>query len=114
VPEAWVEKSSHADEMVKAAGVDLGGYEYLWWVDYGGIHFPEVSFPGTFSARGSGAHYILVIPALDIVIVHRTDNDPPVKEAKTIAEFANRSSVVEDRAQFGHLVKLILDARTGH
>jgi CubicO group peptidase (beta-lactamase class C family) len=114
VPEAWVEKSSHTGEMVKAAGVDLGGYEYLWWVDYGGIHFPEVSFPGTFSARGAGAHYILVIPALDIVIVHRTDNDPPVKDAKTIAEFANRSSVAEGRAQFGHLVKLILDARTGH
>jgi CubicO group peptidase (beta-lactamase class C family) len=113
VPEAWVEKSSHANEMVKSNGVDLGGYEYLWWVDYGGVHFPEVSLPGIFSARGAGAHYLLIIPTLDLVIVHRTDNDPPVKDAKTAAEMANRSSVSDDRQQFGHIVKLILDARIG-
>src|ERR1700730_784653 len=114
VPEAWVEKSSHASEMVKANGTDLGGYEYLWWVDYGGAHFPEVSVPGIFSARGAGAHYLFIIPTLDLVIVHRTDNEPPVKDAKTIEEMANRGSIAEDRAQFGHLLKLILDAQTGH
>jgi hypothetical protein len=54
-----------------------------------------------------------MIPTLDLVIVHRTDNDPPVKDAKTAAEMANRSSVSDDRQQFGHLVKLILDARIG-
>jgi CubicO group peptidase (beta-lactamase class C family) len=115
VPEAWIEKSSHADEMVKSDGADHGGYEYLWWVDYGGVHFPEVSLPGIYSARGNGAHYIFIIPTLDMVIVHRTDNDPPIKDAKTITEIANRASPAsENRTQFGHLVKLILDAQTGH
>jgi CubicO group peptidase (beta-lactamase class C family) len=115
VPEAWIEKSSHASEMVKSDGADHGGYEYLWWVDYGGIHFPEVSLPGIYSARGNGAHYIFIIPTLDMVIVHRTDNDPPVKDAKTITEIANRASPASlNRAQFGHLVKLILDAQTSH
>jgi CubicO group peptidase (beta-lactamase class C family) len=114
VPEAWVEKSSHASEMVKSNGVDLGGYEYLWWVDYGGAHFPEVSLPGVYSARGAGAHYLFIIPTLDLVIVHRTDNDPPVKDTKTVEEIASRGSISEDRAQFGHLMKLILDAQTGH
>jgi len=114
VPEAWVEKSSHASEMVKANGTDLGGYEYLWWVDYGGVHFPEVSVPDIFSARGAGAHYIFIIPTLDLVIVHRTDNDPPVRDAKTIAEIANRGSISTDRTEFGHLLKLILDAQSGH
>jgi CubicO group peptidase (beta-lactamase class C family) len=115
VPEAWIEKSSHASEMVKSDGADHGGYEYLWWVDYGGVHFPEVSLPGIYSARGNGAHYIFIIPTLDMVIVHRTDNDPPVKDAKTITEIANRASPAsENRAQFGHLVKLILDAQTSH
>jgi CubicO group peptidase (beta-lactamase class C family) len=112
VPEAWVEKSSHASEMVKSNGVDLGGYEYLWWVDYGGVHFPEVSLPGIYSARGSGGHYLFIIPTLDIVVVHRTDNDPPARDAKTIAEIANRGSVSQDRAEFGHLLKLILDAQS--
>lgn len=113
VPEAWVEKSSHANEMVKSDGADLGGYEYLWWVDYGGVHFPEVSLPGIYSARGNGAHFIFIFPTLDMVIVHRTDNDPPVKDAKTITEVANRlMPVSEIRAQFGHLVKLILDAQS--
>jgi CubicO group peptidase (beta-lactamase class C family) len=115
VPEAWIERSSHANEMVKSDGADHGGYEYLWWVDYGGVHFPEVSLPGIYSARGNGAHYIFIIPTLDMVIVHRTDNDPPVKDAKTITEIANRALPASlNRAQFGHLVKLILDAQTSH
>jgi CubicO group peptidase (beta-lactamase class C family) len=112
VPEAWVEKGSHAYEMVKAGGVDVGGYEYLWWVEYGGVHFPEVSAPGMFSARGVGPHYLLVIPTLDLVIVHRVDNEPPVRELKTVEELADHP--VLTKAQFGHLVKLILDARTIH
>src|SRR5579864_8846774 len=114
VPEAWVEKSSHASEMISSNGVNLGGYEYLWWIDYGGVHFPEVSLPGIYSARGAGAHYLFVIPTLDLVVVHRTDNDPPVRDAKTIAEISNRGSISEDRAQFGHLLKLILDAQNKH
>lgn len=114
VPEAWVEKSSHASEMISSNGVNLGGYEYLWWIDYGGVHFPEVSLPGMYSARGAGAHYLFVIPTLDLVVVHRTDNDPPVRDAKTIAEISNRGSVSEDRAQFGHLLRLILDAQNRH
>ena len=114
VPEAWIEKSSHANEMVKSNGIGVGGYEYLWWVDYGGVHFPEVSLPGIFSARGAGAHFLFVLPTLDLVVVHRTDNQPPVKDAKTTEEMANRGSIAEDRAQFGHLMKLILDAQTGH
>jgi CubicO group peptidase (beta-lactamase class C family) len=110
VPEAWVEKSTHAYDMVKAGGVDLGGYEYLWWVEYGGVHFPEVSAPGMFSARGVGPHYILVIPTHDLVIVHRVDNEPPVRELKTVEELADHP--VLTKAQFGHLAKLILGAQS--
>jgi CubicO group peptidase (beta-lactamase class C family) len=112
VPEAWIEKSTRANEMLKVNGVDVGGYEYLWWVEYGGVHFPEVSIPGMFSARGVGGHYLLVIPSLDLVIAHRVDNEPSVKDSKTVAEMTDRDFVT--KAQFGHLVKLILDAQTGH
>ena len=65
-----------------------------------------------FSARGVGPHYILVIPILDLVIVHRVDNDPPARDLKTVEELADHP--VLSKAQFGHLVKLILDARTSH
>ncbi len=114
VPEAWVEKSSHASEMISSNGVNLGGYEYLWWIDYGGVHFPEVSSSWHLFGAGAGAHYLFVIPTLGLVIVHRADNDPPVRDAKTIAEMSNRGSVSEDRAQFGHLLRLILNAQTSH
>jgi CubicO group peptidase (beta-lactamase class C family) len=112
VPEAWVEKSTHANEMLQVNGQDVGGYEYLWWVEYGGVHFPEVSIPGMFSARGVGGHYLLIIPSLDLVIVHRVDNEPPAKDSKIVAEMTDRDFVT--KAQFGHLVKLILDAQTAH
>jgi CubicO group peptidase (beta-lactamase class C family) len=84
VPEAWVEKSSHANEMLKVNGVEVGRYEYLWWVEYGNVHFPEATLPGMFSARGAGGHYLLIIPTLDLIIVHRTDTDPPVKDGGCI------------------------------
>jgi len=110
VPEDWVKKSTHASEMVQAGPLgDVGGYEYLWWVEYGGIHFPEATHPGDFSARGANGHYILVIPTLDLVIVNRTDTDPPARDAKTLTEWADKGIVT--KSQFGHLVKLILDAR---
>jgi CubicO group peptidase (beta-lactamase class C family) len=110
VPEAWVEKSSHANEMVQFWDVDAGGYEYLWWVEYGGKHLPEATLPGMYSARGAGGHYVLVVPSLDLVIVHRVDNDAPIKDVKSVADQGLRPLVTGKT--FGHLVKLILEART--
>lgn len=109
VPAAWVEKSSHANEMIQFNDADAGGYEYLWWVEYGGIHLPEATLPGMYSARGAGGHHVLVIPSLDIVIVHRVDNEPPQKDTKSVIEAGLRPLV--SKSQFGHLVKLILEAR---
>jgi CubicO group peptidase (beta-lactamase class C family) len=94
VPADWVAESvtSYSD-----AGPS-GGYGYLWWVAVGGRHFPGVSLPdGSYSARGAGGHYILVIPAYDLVIVHRVNTDIQGRSVSA--------------AEFGHLLKLILDAR---
>jgi CubicO group peptidase (beta-lactamase class C family) len=110
VPEAWVEKSTHANEMIQLNGVDAGGYEYLWWVEYGRKHLAEATLPGMYSARGAGGHYVLVVPSLDLVIVHRVDNDAPTKDIKSVTEQGLRPLVTNDT--FGHLVKLILEART--
>ncbi len=94
IPAQWVKDSvtSYSD-----AGPS-GGYGYMWWVAANGKHLPGVSIPdGSYSARGAGGHCILVIPAFDLVIVHRVNTD------------------IQDNSvsggEFGKLVKLILDAR---
>jgi CubicO group peptidase (beta-lactamase class C family) len=94
VPADWVEESTRS---YSDAG-EAGGYGYLWWVAVGGRHLPGVSLPdGSYSARGAGGHYILVVPALDLVIVHRVDTD-------------ERGRSVTSQ-QFGELVRLILSAK---
>lgn len=72
-----------------------GSYGYMWWVARDGIGFPGVITPeGSYSARGAGGHYCMVIPPLDLVVVHRVNTD------------------IEDRQvdgfKFGRLLKLIL------
>lgn len=46
------------------------------------------------------------------MIVNRADNDPPTKDAKTVVDVAMRPGI--DNAKFGHLVKMILEARVEH
>jgi hypothetical protein len=98
--------------MVRAAGIDLGGYEYLWWVEYGGVHLPEATLRGMYSARGATGHYLLMVPSSNLVIVHRVDTNPPAWDAASVNETANHEVVSKN--QFGHLVRLILDAETAH
>lgn len=75
-----------------------GGYGYMWWTAAGGRHLPGVELPGgSYSARGAGGHYILVIPAADLVIVHRVNTDLPGRHVTS--------------AEFGQLVKILLAAR---
>jgi CubicO group peptidase (beta-lactamase class C family) len=95
IPRDWVQESLMAYSEVGAAG----GYGYLWWVATQGKHLPAVTLPaGSYSARGNRGHYILVIPAFDVVIVHRVNTDMPAQQVTS--------------AQFGELVRLILEAKT--
>lgn len=93
VPAEWVKESTTA---WSDAGTS-GGYGCLWWTEKGGMHFPGVTLPaGSYSARGAGGHYILVVPALDLVVVHRVNTDMEGRRVES--------------AQFGGLVRRILDA----
>ena len=94
IPEKWVCMSvrpySHAGER--------GAYGYMWWVARGDIHFPQMSVPeGTYSARGAGGHYVVVIPALDLVVVHRVDTDVAGRKVEGL--------------EFGVLLEAILAAK---
>ena len=111
IPADWVEKSTHANEMVHLGNMKLGGYEYLWWVEYGGVHIPEATLPGMYSAQGAGGHYILVIPRLNTVIVNQFDNEPEAHDSASVLNAAKNPHQVFN-VQFGHLVKLILSAQT--
>ena len=50
-----------------------------------------------FSAQGWGGHYILVVPYLNMVVVHRVNTDEQGRQVTN--------------SRFGHLVQLIMDAR---
>jgi len=93
VPAGWVKESTTS---YSAAGKN-GGYGYLWWVSRNGVHLPGVTLPeGSYSARGAGGHYILIVPALELVIVHRVNTDIDGQRVES--------------AEFGTLVKLVLEA----
>jgi CubicO group peptidase (beta-lactamase class C family) len=99
VPAAWVKESTTSCSAATAEhGSPRCGYGYLWWTELDGRQLEGAKLPaGCFSARGSGGHYILVVPAWDLVIVHRMDTDNPIAPRAT-------------SSQFGHLVQLIVDA----
>jgi CubicO group peptidase (beta-lactamase class C family) len=61
VPAQWVKDSTRAYSQS-----DFGpGYGYLWWTGLGTLP------PGTFFAAGAGGQFAFVIPASDLVLVHR-------------------------------------------
>ncbi|ATR22018.1 6-aminohexanoate-dimer hydrolase [Roseomonas mucosa] len=75
VPADWVRASVRP---VSDAGDD-GAYGYMWWLCRDGIHLPGVILPrDACSARGWGGHFLLVVPSLDLVVVHRaqTETEP--------------------------------------
>jgi CubicO group peptidase (beta-lactamase class C family) len=85
VPQAWVQESTRAYSR-SAVGQ---GYGYLWWIDFlGDAVAPSVALPeGSFLAEGAGGQFALVVPTLDLVVVHRIDRDTPIPDpgARSIA-----------------------------
>jgi CubicO group peptidase (beta-lactamase class C family) len=80
VPSAWVREST---QSYSDAFPDQGrgySYGYLWWIGFPDNNgAPTVKVPaGTFAAMGAEGQYAFVIPAYDLVIVHRINSDVPV------------------------------------
>jgi CubicO group peptidase (beta-lactamase class C family) len=105
VPKEWVRESTKPYSHLEAAGVFgiYGGYGYMWWVAVNGKHFPSVDLrEGAYSAQGLGGQYIVVIPYLNLVVVHRNNTDQMnIKEIKTASESAT----------MGNLLRLIIEAK---
>jgi len=99
IPQDWVEESTTYYSDATLYSCD--GYGYMWWVAKDNNkfpHLPNVNLKeGTYSARGAGGHYIIVIPEFDMVIVHRVNT------------YLRRHSVSSE--DMGRLVKMIFDAK---
>jgi CubicO group peptidase (beta-lactamase class C family) len=93
VPEDWVKASTRP-----YSDAESGGYGYLWWTGDSASGKPqEITFPkGSFWAEGHLGQYAVVVPALDLIVVNRVD------EQKT-------KSVVHKR-QMARLVRMVVEA----
>ena len=99
IPENWVKEST---TYFSDATIYKGdGYGYMWWVAKDNNkfpHFPNVKLKeGTYSARGAGGHFLVVIPEYDMVFVHRVNT------------FIEGNSV--SFQDFGNLLSMVLDAK---
>ena len=75
VPENWVERSTK-----RVSEFESGcGYGYMWWVYPAGClpadRYPAASQYDIVMARGTGGQALFIIPAADLVVVHRGDTD---------------------------------------
>lgn len=75
VPAAWVRESTRAITRVHEMNPERRregpfGYGYLWWV----FDRPELgpAYEGAYTGLGAVGQHILVMPALDLVIAHKT------------------------------------------
>jgi len=69
VPADWVRESTKLRVPADAVGRGGGlGYGYLWWIP---TTRTTPQWAGAFMASGQFGQFILVLPAIDMVIVHR-------------------------------------------
>ncbi|WP_160008010.1 serine hydrolase [Rhizobium sp. 18055] len=69
VPEGWVRESTMLHSEVGAGH----GYGFLWWSSAANASGDSMcTHVPMFYASGSGGQYVIVLPALDIVVVHRS------------------------------------------
>lgn len=75
IPAPWVRESIKSHSRSEFGP----GYGYMWWI--GPIEnniVPSVKLPeGTYYAQGYGGQFAFIIPAYDMVVVHRAAHAPP-------------------------------------
>lgn len=76
IPAEWVRHSTGVrtslDELHRAGSteIDRFGYGYLWWVWDGPL--ATDSYQGAYTSMGSYGQFITVLPALDMVVAHKS------------------------------------------
>jgi CubicO group peptidase (beta-lactamase class C family) len=109
IPADWVKESTN--EHVTAAAGRGGelGYAYLWWI-------PDTrtgpEWTGAFMASGQFGQYILVLPAIDTVIVHRRAVTDEFAIARNLGKTQFYPQPVT-ASEFLKVADMIVAARTG-
>jgi CubicO group peptidase (beta-lactamase class C family) len=101
VPRDWVRESTRAitprTEMnPERRRTGAFGYGDLWWV-FDNPELPDV-YDGAYTGLGAVGQHILVMPALDLVVAHKTEPG----EGRSVSH-----------NEFLEVVELLLDARCG-
>jgi len=87
----------------------LWGYGFMWWVwDAPANRGP---FSGAYTARGAFGQYITVLPALDLVVSHKTD--PQQERTPGAIGFSQRRPRNVSLSEYHTVLTLILTAHCG-
>jgi CubicO group peptidase (beta-lactamase class C family) len=102
VPASWIHDSVQSHSRAYPERGPGLGYGYMWWTGFpSDMGAPTVKVPpGTFLAWGVGGQYAFVIPAFDLVVVHRIDSDAP----------GNQGRASPSMRQIARLLWLVLSA----
>jgi CubicO group peptidase (beta-lactamase class C family) len=109
IPADWVKESTKEHVSAAATGRGELGYAYLWWI-------PETrtgpEWVGSFMASGQFGQYILVLPAIDTVIVHRRAVTDEFAIARNLGKTQFYPQPVT-ASEFLKVADMIVAARTG-
>jgi len=101
VPKAWVRRISQIKTPLEEMNPEpyrkgTFGYGYMWWVWDGPKAFAP--YKGAYTASGAYGQYITVLPALDMVIAHKTAVPPRKRSVR--------------RDQYVGIIERLIAART--
>ncbi len=93
IPSVWIGESTSPitlwsdmnPPLLRSVGYpERWGFGMMWWAwdssTFSGRHEYFAPFSGAFEAMGTGGQYLTVLPAEDMVIVHKVDLDGPSNE----------------------------------
>jgi len=98
IPAKWIRKIPKEFTPTANQNNERFGHGYLWWIQAKGYAggLPQ----GSFVATGAWGQRILVIPAWNTVVAHKTMTEIPSKQRKRVT-----------RSEFEELVRLLSQAR---
>ena len=102
IPPAWIDESTRtqidATEMQGKYRDGPYGYGYYWWTPRN----PAPQWRGAFQASGHFGQFLLCLPAVDLVIVHRR----AVSDAKAMARNAGLDKTEEPAVSAGQFLEI--------